>query len=157
MRCAQFGLGLILILGVTGVVPRAQQTRQIWARVVDLSGEPITDLSADTFAIVEDGVKCRTLKVEPIQWPTRVSVFVDNGGKSADYLLNLRNGLRGLMKEVPGDVEMSLLTLAPQPRWVARPTTDPQQLARGVGLIAPDPAGGKFFEGLLEAADRAAK
>ena len=157
MRCAQLGLGLVLTLGLATAVPRAQQTRQIWARVADLSGEAITGLSADTFTIVEDGVKCRTLKAEPIQWPTRVTVLVDNGGKSGDYLLNLRNGLRGFMKEVPGDVEMSLLTLAPQPRWVVRPTTDPQELAKGVGLVTPNASSGKFFDGLLEAADRAAK
>jgi hypothetical protein len=156
MRRVQTGISIVLVL-LGAVVADAQQLRQAWVRVADSTGAPITGLSANKFTVIEDGVNCRTLKADPIEWPTRITVLVDNGGKSSDYLSNLRNGLYGLIKEMPSDVEMSLLTLAPQPRWVVRPTKDPQQLARGVGLITPDAGSGKFFDGLLEAADRAAK
>jgi hypothetical protein len=162
MRRARFAgvvLGVVLFIGpgLAGVRLGAQQLRQAWVRVADLTGAPITGLSADAFAVVEDGVKCRTLKAEPIEWPIKLTVMVDNGGKSSDYLLNLRNGLRGLFREVPGDIETSLLALAPQPRWLVRPIKGGEQLYKGVNLITPDAGAGKFFDGLLEAADRAAK
>jgi hypothetical protein len=161
MRRIRIGFGsllaLVLVLGLACIVLDAQQSRQVWVRVADATGAPITGLSADQFTVAEDGVNCRTLKAEPIEWPIKLTVMVDNGGKSSDYLLDMRNGLRALWKEVPGDVETSLLTLAPQPRWVVRPTKDPEQLAKGVGLITPDPGSGKFFDGLLDAIDRAAK
>ena len=151
-RIASVVVGIVLVVapGPAGVSLSAQQPRQAWVRVADLTGAPITGLPVDAFTVVEDGVKCRTLKAEPIEWPIKLTVMVDNGGKSSDYLLNLRNGLRGLLKEVPAGVETSLLTFAPQPRWVVRPTTDTEQLAKGIDLIAPDPGGGKFFDGLLE-------
>jgi hypothetical protein len=157
MRRVRIGLGVVLILGLTGSVLDAQPSRQLWVSVADSNGAAITGLSADKFTVSEDGVKCRTLKAEPIEWPVKLTVLVDNGGKSSDYLINLRNGLLGLFKEVPNGVEASLLTFAPQPRWVVRPTKDGEQLAKGVSRIAPDPGGGKFFDGLLEAVDRAAK
>ena len=159
MRCARIavGVGLIIASGLAGATTRAQQPRQAWVRVADLTGAPITGLSADAFTVIEDGVKCRTLEAEPIAWPMKLTVMVDNGGKSSDYLLNLRNGLRGLFQEVPPDIEASLITLAPQPRWLVRPIQGLDQLFKGVSLITPDPGAGKFFDGLLEAADRAAK
>jgi hypothetical protein len=109
-----------LVLGGAGLVLDAQQPRQVWARVADAAGAPIPGLSAEQFTVIEDGVRCRTLKAEPMDWPIRLTVLVDNGGKSSGYLLNLRNGVRGLLKEVPAGVETSLLTLAPQPRWIVR-------------------------------------
>jgi hypothetical protein len=158
MRGVRTAFGVVLVLMLCfGAVSGAQVVRQAWVRVADLTGEPITGLSADAFTVIEDGVKCRTLKAEPLEWPIKLTVMVDNGGKSSDYLLNLRNGLRELFREVPGDIEMSLLTLAPQPRWVVRPIKGTEQLFKGANLIAPDAGAGKFFDGLLEAADRAAK
>jgi len=151
-----FGIFTVIVCGAWLALD-AQQTRQVFVRVADAAGAPMTGLSAGQFTVIEDGVRLRTLKAEPIEWPTRVTVLVDNGGKSSDYLLNLRNGVRGLVKELPAGVEMSLLTLAPQPRWIVRPTTDAEQLAKGTGLITPDAGSGKFFDGLREAADRAVK
>ena len=85
-RIAGVVLSVVLVVGpgLAGVSLRAQQPRQAWVRVADLTGAPITGLSADAFTIVEDGVKCRTLKAEPIEWPIKLTVMVDNGGKSSD-------------------------------------------------------------------------
>lgn len=156
MRRMQIAVSIVLVLG-GAAVSDAQAVRQIWVRVADSTGAPVTGIAADEFKVIEDGVICRTLKAEPIEWPTTLTVLVDNGGKSSDYLLNLRNGLRGLFQQLPGNIETSLLTLAPQVRWVVRPTKDAQLLDKGIGLITPDAGSGKFFDGLLEAADRAVK
>jgi len=156
MSCFRAALGGIVLLCAMSV-PSAQSTRQVWVRVADRNGAAVKALSADQFTVIEDGVSFPTIKAEPMQWPTRLTVLVDNGLKSSEYLLNLRNGVRGLFSEVAGTVETSLLTLAPQPRWIVRPTTDRGQLEKGIGLITPDGGTGRFFEGLLEAVDRAAK
>lgn len=145
-------------MAVAGLAaPVWAQTRQVWARVADATGEPIKGLSAGQFTVIEDGVRYPVIKAEPMEWPTRLTVMIDNGGKAGDYLLNLRNGVRDLFAEVAGTVETSLLTLAPQPRWVVRPTMSSAELGKGIGLITPDGGSGKFFEGLREAADRAVK
>ena len=96
----------------------------------------------------------RTIKVEPIEWPMKLAVLVDNGLGSDTYLTNLRTGLRNFFNEIPDEVEMSLLTLAPQPRWVIKPTTELEKLVKGVDLITPDHGISRFFDGLAEAAAR---
>lgn len=133
------------------------QTRQVWARVADATGAPIRGLSAGQFTVIEDGIRYPVIKAEPMEWPTRLTVMVDNGGQAREYLLELRSGVRDLFAEVAGTVETSLISLAPQPRWIVRPTLSPAELGKGVGLITPDAGSGKFFEGLREAADRAVK
>jgi hypothetical protein len=145
----------VFFLGLAGVA--GAQTRQVWVHVSDKAGAPYTGLSKEQFSVIEDGAKYPVARAEPMAWPTRLTVLVDNGGKSGDYLQDLRNGVRALFAEVTGKVEASLLTLAPQPRWIVRPTMLAGELGKGVGLITPDPGSGKFFEGLREAADRAVK
>jgi len=135
----------------------AQTTRQIFVSVRDDRGTPAVGLQPNQFVVVEDEMVRTTVKVEAIDWPTRLTVMVDNATKAPDYLLSLRNGLRGLFSRIPQGLDASLLSLAPQPRWVVRPTTDAKQLAGGIDLISPAGGVAKFFDGLAEAADRAAK
>jgi hypothetical protein len=157
MRVARVGIGLLALafgvaIGVRGLA--AQQQRQVFVSVVDSRGVPVLDLRADAFKVFENQMPARTIKVEPIEWPMKLTVLVDNGLGSDDYLANLRTGLRNFFNEIPDEVEMSLLTLAPQPRWVIKPTTELEKLIKGVDLITPDPGISRFFDGLSEAAAR---
>jgi hypothetical protein len=104
--------------------------------------------------VLEDGIKRETLKVEPINWPIKLAVLVDNGAIANNALVQLRNGLRAFFEALPDGIEMSLVTLNPQPRAVVRPTTERQKLIRGVDLITPDSGAARFAEGLLEAVNR---
>ena len=66
----------------------------------------------------------QVVKVEPLAIPMKLTIAVDNGLDSADVLAHYRSGLTGLVKALPPDVEITLITTAPQPRTVVRPTTD---------------------------------
>jgi hypothetical protein len=114
----------------------------------------VRSLEARDIQLFEDETECKTVKIESIAWPMKLTVLVDNGTRSSDYLVSLREGLREFFFELPDGVEVSLLTTAPQPRWIVRPTTDRQQLVNAIGLIAPDSAAGQFFEALTEAGTR---
>jgi len=62
--------------------------------------------------------------------------------------------VRGLFEALPPTVEVALVTTAPQPRFIVRPTTDRQALLKGVDLLAPDSGAGRFVESLNEATQR---
>jgi hypothetical protein len=49
---------------------------------------------------------------------------------------------------------MSLLTTAPQPRTVVKPTTDKAKIDAGIDLITPDTGAGSFFDSMYEATQR---
>ena len=53
----------------------------------------------------------------------------DNGvGIPPESISDLRTGVRGLIEAIPDGVEVTLVTTAPQPRFLERATTDRQKL-----------------------------
>ena len=52
-------------------------------------------------AVKEDDAEGKVLKLEPIDWPIRVAMLIDNGTGSADRLNHTREGVKGLIKALP--------------------------------------------------------
>jgi hypothetical protein len=92
--------------------------------------------------------------MEPVSWPVRVTVLVDNGLGTQELLVQWRNGLKAFFNALPTGMESSLLTLAPQPRWIVRPTNDRTQLVNGADRITPDSTSARFVDGLVEYGNR---
>jgi hypothetical protein len=150
---------VMLVAALWAVEPRlaAQKQGQLFIKVVGPGGTPVTDLQAGDVMVTEDGVECKTVKIEPIDWPIKLQVLVDNGKANTTPINSLRDGLKGLFDQIPDDVEMSLYTTSPQPRPIVKPTTDKQKLLDGINLIVPDGGAGAFFDALSEAASRTDK
>ena len=138
----------------TGQVAFAQN-QTLFISVVDSNGEPVTGLEPDDLQVRWDDQVCESLTLEPINWPVRVTVFVDNADGSRNALQHMREGLKLFMDAIPEEVEVALLTIASQPRWVTRHTADRQELARGIDLITPDAgAAARYMDALIEEAGR---
>lgn len=132
----------------------AQKQQQIFLSLADPSGAPVSDLKAEDVIVSEDGVECKTLKLEPVDWPMKLQLLVDNGPATTMQINSMREGLRGFFDQIPAGIEMTLLTTAPNPRTIVKPTTDKQKLLDGINLIAPDRSAGMFFDALFEATGR---
>lgn len=148
------------ILGVLAVLePRlaAQKEGQLFVKIVGPDGKPVEDLKASEISVTEDGAECKTVKVEPIDWPMKLQILIDNGKLNTNPINPLRDGLTALFDAIPEGVEVSIYTTAPQPRPILKPTTDKQQLLKAMALIAPDTGTGAFFDALSEAAVRTEK
>lgn len=149
-------LGVLLVSALWAVEPRlaAQKQGQLFIKLVGPDGTPVTDLQASDVTVMEDGVECKIVKLEAIDWPIKLQVLVDNGTVNTTPINSLQDGLKGLFDQVPDGVEMSMFTTSPQPRSIVKPTTDKRKLIDGIGLIAPDTGAGAFFDALSEAAGR---
>jgi hypothetical protein len=148
-------LGLFLWVGVFTVGTSAQKQIQLYATILDSNGAPASSVSVDDVRVTENGMDAKVLKVEPIEWTTKVQILVDNGsGIGSSNLNQLRNGVRGLIEALPMGLEVTLVTTAPQPRFLVRPTTDRQALLAGIDRLAPDSTTGRFVESLGEALQR---
>jgi hypothetical protein len=151
-------LAIVGVLGLTTLGIQAQQQIQLFARIVDSKGAPVTTLEPGDVTIKENNVDTKVLKIDPISWPIKVQVLVDNGiGLGNDNLSNIRTGLRGLIEALPEGTELTFVTTAPQPRIVVRPTTDRMAQLKGVDLLSPDSGSGRFVESLNEAMQRVEK
>ena len=135
----------------------AQKQGQLFLSLNAPDGKRVEGLQADEVVISEDGAACKTLKVEPIDWPTRVQVLVDNGKPNTNPINPLRDGLKALFTAMPEGTEMAMYVTAGTPRAIVKATTDKQKLIDGIPLIAPDNSSGMFFEALQEAAERIEK
>jgi VWA domain-containing protein len=155
-RFASVVLGTAFVTaGVAGVL--AQQPFVFFVGIADSTGAPVATLSADDIKVVENGAEGKIVKIEPIDWPIKLQILVDNGAGMGEALVQLRNGLKGLAMAMPDGIEMSLITTAPQPRNVVRPTTHRQAIIQGVDRITPDSGAARFVEALNEAAARVDK
>ena len=149
---------LLLALVIAGASPlRAQQAIQVFMSAVDGEGKPITDLKAEEVAIQTDGAECKTTKFESIEWPVKLQLLVDNGPVHTDALRQLREALRLFIKELPTDMEVTLVSFSPAPRAIYKPGTDRVKLLSSIDLLIPDSGAPKFIDALSEAADRVAK
>ena len=156
MRARWFGV-FVAAMVLVGVAVRAQQQFVFFAALADSTGKPVATLAPDDLKIVENGTEGKIVKIEPIDWPIKLQVLVDNGVGMGEALVQLRNGLKGLVMAMPDGIEMSLLTTAPQPRYIVRPTTDRNMIIQGVDRISPDGGAARFVEALNEAAARVDK
>jgi hypothetical protein len=154
MRAALLGFAAAFTcLTATGL--RAQETFQLFVSLSDPSGTPVAMLTPTDLRVMEAGADARVMKVEPIDWPVKVQVLVDNGiGLGSENLIHARNGVRALFEALPANVEIAFYTTAPQPRAVVRATTDRTQVLQGVDRLAPDSGAGRFVESLNEATQR---
>ena len=148
-------LTIVAVLGFTTLGIHAQQQIQLFARIVDSKGVPVTTLEPGDVTIKENEVDAKVLKIDPINWPIKVQLLVDNGiGLGNDNLSNMRTGLRGLIEALPEGTELTFVTTAPQPRIVVRPTTDRMAQLKGIDLLTPDGGTGRFVESMNEAMQR---
>ncbi|HKE84991.1 MAG TPA: hypothetical protein VKB50_14615 [Vicinamibacterales bacterium] len=144
-----------LVFGVSILSIEAQQQLTVFARIVDGKGAPVATLEPADVSIKENNVEVKVVKIEPVNWPLKVQVLVDNGaGLGNDNLSNLRTGVRGLIEALPEATELTLVTTAPQARIVVKATTDRMAQLKGVDLLTPDGGSGRFVESLNEAMQR---
>lgn len=146
----------IALMGVAAAGLRAQQQFSFFASFTDAAfGQPVTTVAQDQLEVRENNVAGRIVRMEPINWPVKVELLLDNGiGIGVNNLIHLRNGVRAFMEALPSDVEVAFVTTAPQPRNVIRPTADRQALLRAPDLLTLDTAAGRFVDALIEVAAR---
>jgi hypothetical protein len=135
----------------------AQQPNQLYISVLDSAGVPVTDLEPADVTVQIDDIECKVVNLEPVNKRMRVSLMIDNGTVLSNALANLRTAVKSFIEAVPAGIEMELITIAPQPRWLERPTTDKVKLLSAVDRLSPDSGAGLFFDALVEAGKRAEK
>lgn len=135
----------------------AQQAIQIFLSATGADGKPVSDLRAEEVEIQADGSACKTSKFEAIDWPTKLTLMVDNGPVHTDALRQLREALRLFIAELPTDMDVSLVSFDPAPRFVYKEGNDRVKLLSSVDLLIPDSGAPKFIDALSEAADRVDK
>ena len=131
---------------------------QVFISAVDAAGAPVTDLKPEEIAMTENGAPGKVVTLERHNLPVKLTITVDNGRDSVTALAALRTGLTSLVEALPPDLEVTLITTAPQPSMVVRPTTDRTQILRGISRFGVEPdESARFTDALVEYAERLEK
>ncbi len=147
---------LFLLLSTAGL--GAQQQFTLLATILDpQKGTPAETVAPADVHIAEDGADAKVVKVDPVVRTVKVQVLIDNGVGIGQNLSEVRNGIRGLLEALPPDIETTVVTTAPQPRFLVKATKNRDEVLKGVDRLALDSGSGRFTESLLEAAERANK
>jgi hypothetical protein len=150
------GVALVLCIATSGV--RAQQQISLYASVADATGKPLATLEPKDLRVMEGGVEAKVVKVEPASFPVKVQLLLDNGiGLGGQNIQSLKDGVKGLIEALPENLEVTIVTTAPQPRFLVRPTTDKAMMIEGLSRLAPDSGAGRFVESMNEATQRIEK
>jgi hypothetical protein len=133
---------------------RAQEQLDFFLSFMDAKGAAVTDVTAGELSIVENGVMGAIVSIQPDTHPLDVQLLVDNGAGMGPALAEIRTGIKGFFAALPGDAQVSLVTTAPQPRFLLRPVTGPQNGVRAADRLAPDVSLAAFLDALIEAGER---
>jgi hypothetical protein len=135
---------------------QAPGTLTLYLSATDASGKPVNDLKADEIVMSENGVAGKVTAAEKFSLPFHLTIALDNGGGSANSLGFYRNGLKDLIGALPDDVEISIISMAPQPRIVVKGTTMKDAVLKGINQVAPDSEGqsARFTDTLVEYSQR---
>ncbi len=135
----------------------AQQQGQLYISALDSGGAPVTDLEPGDVTVLVDDIECKVVKMEPVSKPMKLTLMIDNGPANSNALANLRTAVKNFIEATPPDVPLEILTIAPQPRWLEKLTTDREKLVKAVDRLSPDSGAGLFFDALVEAGNRVEK
>ena len=150
-RPASLSLSAALAALLSQAVPLAQGEQYVFVMsVTDQNGRPVSDLARDEIVVAENGVAAEIMSVRPFRMPVALTIAVDNGPLSVDALAHYRTGLTGLVRALPADMEVTLITTSPQPMMVVHPTDDRLRLLRGVNGFAPQEDSPRFTDTIVE-------
>ena len=143
-------------IGLFGAALSAQaQEHVMHVSVTDAEGNAVTGLTEEDIIVQWDGENLETTEFEAAGWPVRLTVFVDNSDAGASAVPQIREGLRALLAELPTGIDVGFLTLARQPRWITRHTSDREELVEDIANISPDTGSAATFnDALVEEANR---
>jgi len=140
---------------LVAVVLHAQEPLTLFVSATDASGKPVTDLKAEEVAMSENGVAGKVTAAEKFSLPIHLTIGLDNGPGSDQARGFYKNGLEGLIKALPEDVEVSIISMAPQPRVVVKSTPNRDAILKGINQVAPDSENSaRFTDTLVEYSQR---
>ena len=146
---------LLLLVGLVGLaLPlHAQVESQFLIPLSTADGKRAT-VGQNDLVFAEDGKAVKVLKIEPVDAPVRVTLALENSRGLSDNWVLVRQGAQAFIDLMPPEVEVTLMSTAPQARVVVKSTTDHAALKKGIDAISSDAGAGRFIESFVDWSDR---
>jgi len=150
MRRAIAVLALVLI----SLPLQAQQQGQFLVVLTGADGQPVTAINPADLSVNEGEKPTKVLKVEPSQFPVRVTLALEPARGMAEFIVQLRAGAKGFVTALPAGVEVTLISTAPQPRVIVKGTKNKDDVLKALDRLAPESTPGRYVEAVMEQIER---
>ena len=133
----------------------------IYVAVIDGAGAPVSGVSAEDFAVREDGVDREVIGLRPAVQPLSVAVLVDTTSGTERYVVGMRGGLvafaRGLLEANPKN-EIAVWDFGGAAQQLRGFTSDVSALEKQLGSVyARADAGSVLLEAIYLASESLAR
>ena len=120
--------------------------RSMYVSVLDEAGAPVPDLGPTDFVIREDNTAREVLKVVPAAEPMQIALLVDTSQAARDDIAHIRTALPPFVAALTAARnEVALIAIGERPTVFTNYTTDPANLAKGIGRIWAMPDSGAYL------------
>ena len=134
--------------------------RSMYVSALDDAGAPVADLGPSDFLVREDKAPREVLRVGAADEPMQLAILVDNSQAARNYIADIRTGLEGFVTEMTNGTknELSITALAERPTALSPPSTDRDQIMKGVFRIFEQRQSGSYLlDALIEVSKGYAK
>ena len=152
----------VALVAAAGTLSAQREMRRAFASVTDANGQPVLNLTAEDFVIVEGpGRKLELVRAARAIDPVRVALVVDSSSIEAisssaagGFLIDMRKALQAFLTALPAEYEVGFFTTGRQMRPRVTPTTDRARLLRAAAEYSSDGAGNTLFNSIREIEER---
>lgn len=116
-----------------GAAMAAATNRTIYVTVIDGSGKPVTDLTAQNFKVKEGGKDREIVRAEPAKAPAHIALMVEER-LSIDQ--HVREAMFEFVKRMAGTAEISLITVGLRNNEMTPFTSDPNIVLRAINELS---------------------
>jgi hypothetical protein len=127
--------------------------RSMIVSALDDMGMPVADLGPSDVVVREDRATREVLRVAPANDPMQLAILVDNTQAARNYIADIRTGLEGFVTDMTMGTknEISITALAERPTALSPPSTDRDQIMKGVLRIFEQRQSGSYLlDALIE-------
>ena len=150
----------LALLIAAGVFAQAAD-KKIYVSAIDASGKPVSGVTAEEFALREDGIDRDVTGMKPAAEPLSVALLVDTTAGTERYVVGIRAGLTAFVRELLAanpKHEIGLWEFGVAAQRVRDFTSDAATLEKSVGQIyGRSDAGAVLLEGIYLASEALAK
>lgn len=135
--------------------PGPEGTKTLYVSVLDDSGKPVKDMTADEFAMREDNKDVQIVSIGPAQAPLQVVMLVDTSDSAVKLVQDIRTAVGGFIKQVHSvrsDAAIELMEFGQAPIPATHFTTDDTVLLAALNKMVGKPTvNAVLLEALVEA------
>ena len=150
-------IAMAFVVIASGGYAFAQDQGFVYSFVMNQTGQPVTDLTAEDFVVTEDGNEAEVVSAEIMTEPMKIALMVDNGIRirNGQAINPLRDAVTSFLQTLPPQHLVSLYTIGGNIRRILDFTDNREELIEeGQSIFSDSGDTLRMLDGIRETLER---